>query len=89
MNATGPSSQILNVSGSLHEMSLYIDTYRIVATAVAVLALGEQCDPSVRDIELQNAAVHPRYKCRSHAEYIAEFALPPYIEAREPRTCVA
>jgi hypothetical protein len=83
------SSQILKVRGSPHEMSLYIDTHRMVATAVAVLALGEQCDPSVRDTELQKAAVHPRYKCPSHAEYIAEFALPPYLEARETRSCVA
>jgi hypothetical protein len=83
-------SQILDVGGGRHELSLYIDTHRVIATAVAVLALGEQCDPSVRDIELRNAAVlHPRYTCRSHAQYIAHFALPPYVEALQDRSCLA
>lgn len=90
VDSAGRSSQILNIGGSRHELSLYIDTHRIIATAVAVLALNEQCDPSVRDLELRNvAAVHLRYQCQSHAQYIAEFALPPYVEARERRSCVA
>ena len=86
----GRSSQILNVGGSRHQLSLYIDTHRMISTAVAVLALGERCDPSLRDIELRNAAVpHPRYTCRSHAQYIADFALPPYVEAPQARSCIA
>jgi len=90
LNDTGDSSQILNVCGTRHELSLYIDRHRMIATAIAVLALGEHCDMSVRDIELRNAtAVHSRYQCRSHAEYIAEFALPPYVEAPEARSYVA
>jgi hypothetical protein len=84
------SSQILNVSGTRHELSLYIDTHRMIATAVAVLALGELCDPSVRDLELRDAAVlHPRYACRSHAQYIRDFALPPYMEVPQTRSCIA
>lgn len=82
--------QILDIDGSLYELSLYIDTHRIIATAVAVLALGEHCDPEVRDLELRNVAtIHPRYRCRNHAEYVAEFALPPYLQAQETRSCVA
>lgn len=73
-------SQILDVGGSRHELSLYFDTYRIIATAVAVLALSEPCIPERRDLELRIAgSAHPRYRCRSHAEYIARFALPPYM----------
>jgi hypothetical protein len=35
----------------------------------------------VRDLELRDAAwLHPRYACRSHAQYIRDFALPPYVE---------
>ncbi|HEX8893751.1 MAG TPA: hypothetical protein VF783_10530, partial [Terriglobales bacterium] len=86
----GRLSQVLNVGGSRYELSLYIDTHRMISTAVAVLALGERCDPSMRDIELRNAlAPHPRYTCRSHAQYIADFALPPYVEAPQARSCVA
>jgi hypothetical protein len=83
-------SQILNVGGSLHELSLYIDTHRMIATAVAVLALGERCDPAVRDLESRDAVeLHPRYTCRSHAEYIRDFALPPYVEVSQARSCIA
>jgi hypothetical protein len=83
-------SQILNVGESRHELSLYIDTHRMIATAVAVLALGEQCDPGVRDLELRDAAgLHPRYTCRSHAQYIRDFALPPYVEVPQARSCIA
>lgn len=89
-NGQWRSSQILNVNGFRHEVSLYIDSHRIIATAVAVLALNEPCDPTLRDIELRNATeVHPRYKCRDHSEYVAEFALPPYLEERQPRSWVA
>jgi hypothetical protein len=83
-------SQILNIGGSLHELSLYIDTHRMIATAVAVLALGERCDPAVRDLELRDTPEpHPRYTCRSHAEYIRDFALPPYVEVSQARSCIA
>ena len=84
------SSQILNVGGARHELSLYIDSHRMISTAVAVLALGERCDPGVRDLELRDTAVlHPRYTCRSHAQYIRDFALPPYVEVPQARSCIA
>jgi hypothetical protein len=74
-------SQILNFGQSRHELSLYIDAHRMIATAVAVLALGERCDPDVRDLGLRDAAgLHPRYTCQSHAQYIRDFALSPYVE---------
>ena len=62
----------------------------MIATAVAVLALGEQCDPGVRDLELRDVAeLHPRYTRRSHAEYIRDFALPPYVEVPRAGAFVA
>jgi hypothetical protein len=88
--ATEFSSQMLKVGGSRHELSLYIDTHRMISTAVAALALGERCEPSVRDLDLRKATVqHPRYSCRSHAEYIANFALPPYVAEPQARSCLA
>jgi hypothetical protein len=27
---------------------------------------------------------HPRYRCADHVEYIAGYALPPYLNEREP-----
>jgi hypothetical protein len=89
------SSQILNLGESRYELSLYLDTHRMIATAVAVLALGERCDPNVRDLgvrdlELRDAAgLHSRYTCRSHAQYIRDFALPPYVEAPRAGAFVA
>jgi hypothetical protein len=83
-------AQILNFGESRHELSLYIDTHRMIATAVAVLALGERCDPGVRDLALRDAAgLHPRYTRRSHAEYIRDFALPPYVEVPRAGAFVA
>lgn len=80
---SGTGSQILDVDGRRHELSLYFDSHRIIATAVAVRALSEPCDPTRRDIELKNReGAHPRYRCGTHAEYIADFALPPYVSAR-------
>jgi hypothetical protein len=35
----------------------------------------------VRDLRLRDAAgLHPRYTCQGHAQYIRDFALPPYVE---------
>jgi hypothetical protein len=88
-------SQILNFGESRYELSLYFDTHRMIATAVAVLALSERCDPNVRDLgvrdlELRDAAgLHSRYTCRSHAQYIRDFALPPYVEAPRAGAFVA
>jgi len=90
VNGNARSSQILNVNGFRHEVSWYIDSHRIIATAVAVLALNEPCDPTLRDIELRNATeMHPRYKCRDHSEYVAEFALPPYLKEHQTKSWVA
>jgi hypothetical protein len=83
------SPQVFNINGYRHELSLYFDTYRVIATAVAVLALSEPCVPERRDIDLRNPeTAHPRYRCRSHAEYVARFALPPYMEEHQSRSLV-
>jgi hypothetical protein len=78
-----PSAQLVDVDGVLHELWLYVDTHRIISTAVAVMALHEDCDARHKD-EPPGGGIekHPRYRCTSHAEYIAEFALPCYPGGR-------
>lgn len=82
--ATADSSgQLIDINGVLHELWLYFDNHRIIATAVAVMALHEDCDPQHRDEPLRDRPEkHPRYRCTSHAEYVAEFALRSYVGER-------
>ncbi len=80
-------AQTLNVNGSRHELWLYFDTYRIIATAVAVLALHQPSDARHADLRKTGNA-HPRYRCQGHEDYIANFALPEYAGALECRSVV-
>jgi hypothetical protein len=74
------SSQLIHVNGGIHELCWYIDTYRIISTAVAVMALAETCDVRRQDTDLgAGECKNKRYGCGSHAEYVAEFALHPYV----------
>jgi len=78
---SGRDPQLAHVEGQNHEVTLYLDEYRIIATAVAALALSEECDcadPATCE-EPEPTDVHPRYKCQHHVGYIARFALPPYL----------
>ncbi len=84
--------QIIQVYDQYHGISFYDDSYRMIATAVAVLALSEKCCPTKNDtnlIHMRGRNSHPRYKCRSHSEYIANFALPPYLSAVVSEQCFA
>ena len=78
------SAQIIGVNGNCFELWLYRDAHSMVSTSVAVMALGEDCDVQ-RDDELpgQGLEVHPRYRCTSHAEYVAQFALSSYAGYEE------
>ena len=73
--------QIRKVQGQYHGISLYLDTHQMIATALAALALAEHCSPGKRDLDLSDRKQepHPRYQCRNHSEYIAKFALSPYV----------
>jgi hypothetical protein len=84
--------QIIQVNDQYHGISFYDDSYRIITTAVAALALAEKCYSANRDINLIEMArmdSPPRYQCRSHSEYIAKFALPPYLSAFVSELCFA
>ena len=74
-----PGPQVIEANGEVHELSLYHDTYRIITTALAALALSEQCSAGLNDCEaLPPINPHARYSCPSHSEYVAKFALRPY-----------
>jgi hypothetical protein len=70
--------QLVEVAGTVHELSLYYDTHRIIGTALAAEALGEPCSPELHDIRAHGDA-HPRYGCPNQAQYVAKFALPSYV----------
>lgn len=78
--------QIRTIAGQLHGISLYLDTYQMISTALIALALAQSCDATndatKRKLNWQTDMdeCHPRYRCRDHSEYIAKFALPPYLK---------
>jgi len=86
---TSPSrqKQIRQVQGHYHSISLYIDTHQMITTALAVLALSEKCSPTQRDMDwvTSKPEIHRRYQCHSHCDYIANFALPPYLIQEKQR----
>ena len=73
--------QIVQVNNQYHAISFYIDQYKVIETSVIMLALAENC-PEVEtnlDKEIENGRkCHPRYRSRSHSEYVADFVLPSY-----------
>jgi hypothetical protein len=70
--------QVRNIHDRYYGISLYWDAHRCISTSLAVLALSEPCDPNRSDLPAQQAS-HPRYRCENHCDYIAKFALDPYL----------
>lgn len=75
--------QLLWVEGGVYAVSLYVDGYRTISSALATLSLT-QPDPTGPDaLPVQpGERCHPRYRCADHIEYIARHALPPYLASR-------
>jgi hypothetical protein len=76
--------QLLWLEGEACAVSLYVDGYRTIGSALASLALT-QPGPSVkRDIlpAEHGENCDPRYRCADHLAYIAGYALPPYLVPR-------
>lgn len=73
--------QIVQIKSQYHGISFYKDSHKIISTSLAVLALTEESDPTRYDLDLLKTTLncHPRYQCSTHSEYIAKFALPPYL----------
>lgn len=81
-----PQKQIRKIRDEYHAISLYKDTYCLITTALATLALSENCmEKKIEDGEdvLKDgsaksvlAKAHPRYECYNLCDYITNFALP-------------
>ncbi|MEL6928504.1 MAG: hypothetical protein AAFO95_07710 [Cyanobacteria bacterium J06600_6] len=73
-------SQTRTISGEKHDISLYLDTYKIISTAMGALALSVSADADTDLVDVPPIQPHPRYRCSNQTEYIANFALPPYLK---------
>lgn len=74
--------QIRIINGQFHSISLYKDTHQMITTAIYALALSQneiQQQQVFKNLNKRNSS-HPRYQCKNHSEYIAKFALTPYLE---------
>lgn len=84
--------QIIQLNNQYYGISFYDDSYSMITTSVAALALAEKCDPTNTHLNLAKMRLdnsHPRYQCRSHSEYIVKFALPPYFLSDVHESCFA
>ena len=75
-------TQIRTIGGETHEISLYLDTHKIISTSMGALALSIDAGEAENITDLPEINSHPRYRCRNHTEYIANFALPPYLKQK-------
>lgn len=73
-------SQVQQIGEDYHSISLYVDSHKMISTALAVSALHTPCNPEIYDIDtLPPRNSHPRYRCRDQIGYITKFALCPYL----------
>lgn len=72
--------RVAAVGGAYHAISYYEDRTLIIVSALTALALGVAARNSAEAL-FDNQGSHPRYQCSTQAEYIARFALPPYIKS--------
>jgi hypothetical protein len=75
--------QLLWLEGGVYAVSLYVDGYRTISSALASLALMPPCPSDERDVSAlpmqPRENCHLRYRCADHIQYIAGYALPPYL----------
>jgi hypothetical protein len=76
-----PTTEHIICQGSLHALSLYRDGYRIVFSGVTGMALAVDSEVVGTEGPILRGNPHPRYRCNDFADYVARFALPPYIES--------
>jgi hypothetical protein len=78
--------QLLWLENGVYAVSLYVDGYRPISSALASLALMQPGPSAERDAPAmpmqRRESCHPRYRCANHIEYIAGYALPPYLVPR-------
>jgi hypothetical protein len=78
--------QFLWLEGQVHAVSLYVDGYRMISSALSYLALTPPDPSSESNFTAlpmhRRESCHPRYRCADHIQYIADYALPPYLVLR-------
>jgi hypothetical protein len=84
--------QFLWLEGVVHAVSLYVDGYRTISSALASLSLMPSGPSDGRGTltlpKQRRGSCHPRYRCADHMEYVAGYALPPYVVERKPEESV-
>jgi hypothetical protein len=77
---------LLRLGNGVYAVSLYVDGYPTISSALASLSLTHAGPPTGRDAlpAQRGESCHPRYRCADHVEYIAGHPLPPYLNEREP-----
>jgi hypothetical protein len=73
--------QLLWLGSGVYAVSLYADEHHMISSALALLALtqhGPRAEPPALRKQRRESC-HPRYHCADHMEYIAGYALPPYV----------
>lgn len=75
----GRQGQLLWLGSGVYAVSLYVDGHQMISSALALLSLT-QPGPEAPALPIQRREnCHPRYRCADHMEYIAGYALPPYV----------
>ncbi len=68
------------VEGQVHAVSLYLDEHHMIATSLTMLALPGNPVASLTTPPIKKrGSCHQRYRCTDHMEYIAGYAVPPYV----------
>ncbi len=78
----GRQGQLVWLREAVYAVSFYEDRQRAISTSLAVLALTRSGPPDERDAApptQHQDGCHARYRCEDHTEYVASFALPPYV----------
>jgi hypothetical protein len=82
----GRQGQLLWLGDGVYAVSLYVDGYRTISSALASLSLMPSGPSYGRGTlalpKRRRESCHPRYRCADHLEYIAGYALPPYLTSR-------
>jgi hypothetical protein len=77
----GRQGQLLWLGSEVYAVSLYVDGHHMIGSALALLSLTRPGPPpEAPALPIQRREkCHPRYRCADHTEYIAGYALPPYV----------
>lgn len=73
---------IAKIGEKLFAISYYEDTGNIIGSALACLALADEENVTIDDAnQHSDTECQPRYRCKSHAEYISRYALTPFTDS--------